>query len=61
VTPLTYALIMLVGGISVQDGIASICWYRKSENWKNHAWRLPRIVIGIWLVILSGIQLGGMG
>ena len=56
-TPLICALMMLAGGVLVQDGIASIWWYRNTETWTNHVWRLPRVVIGLCFMILSWILL----
>lgn len=47
----------LMGGVLVQDGLASIAFYPQ-EKWRwNHIARLIRIIIGIALVILAGIMI----
>ncbi len=51
-------LIMGMAGIwMIQDGFASIFWYRNgNENWHNHIWRVARAAWGIVLVILAFTQ-----
>ena len=43
-----------VGIWILQDGIASICFYDKRENWRyNHAVRLVRSLMGVALIIIG--------
>ena len=51
------ALVMVLGAVIIQDGVASICFYQKRETWKrNHSWRLFRIGVGIALMV-AGVKL----
>ncbi len=52
-----YLIIAMAGIWMIQDGFASIFWYRNgSENWHNHIWRVARAGWGIVLVILAITQ-----
>ena len=56
-SPILLYAVGLVGVWMLQDGLASIWWYRKTENFDNHAWRLARIIGGIFLVIVAGLAI----
>ena len=54
---LTYYFVGLIGVWMLQDGIASICFY-PSEKWRwNHAIRVIRSIMGLALIIMSGIAI----
>ncbi|KKN12490.1 hypothetical protein LCGC14_1016140, partial [marine sediment metagenome] len=41
-------------GVAVgQDAIASIWYYWGKEKWGNHAFRIARLIIGVFIVIIG--------
>ena len=53
-SPLGMAWAMgMIGLWMIQDGLASIWHYWGKEGWSNQMWRLPRVIGGLALVIMS--------
>ena len=52
---LEYANFILVGiGVwFAQDSIASIWYYWGKETWGNHAFRIARLVMAVFLIIIG--------
>lgn len=46
-------ILISAGTWAIQDAIASIWHYRKTETWSNHAFRLARLGFGIATIIVG--------
>ena len=55
---IAWAIVLMVGTWFIQDAIASVLYYLKTENWHyNHALRLARLGAGIALIVIALIKL----
>lgn len=54
---MSWFIVGLAGIFIIQDGAASIWYYRKTENGANHIWRVIRICWGVLLVVLAFINI----